>query len=275
MARFLPSYSSMDAQAQDPTPRTLEGGNRIAVLFLQPQCNMTCLFCVTEDGFNALSLPQGQSLVQALQAHGVGNIILGGGEPFAWKPDPLRLAEYAKTLGLFVQIGTNGISLPAGFATCPSVDRYILPLESADPAAHDKLRLHGGGHHKIILDRLETLGRAGKPVTVSTVLTRLNTDDLGNLGRFLAGYHRTYGNLHAWHLYRLLPVGRGGARHGPRLDVGREEYHAASDRVRLQEPSLRILKRPDMLRSTSVGFFWMQGGVVRSLSPYEVHFNTP
>lgn len=244
----------------------------IAVLFLQPQCNMTCLFCVTEDGFHSLTLEEGMSMVRTLKAHGVDNVILGGGEPFAWKPGPLELARFAKSLGMTVQIGTNGISLPPGFETCPWVDRYILPLESSQPEPHDILRHHKGGHHKIILGRLETLGRAAKAVTVSTVITRENVDSIGDLGRLLGDYHRTYGNLHAWHLYRLISAGRGGSRHGPRLDVGKEEYHRVCDQVRLQESSLRILKRPDMLHSSSVGFFWMQGKTVRSQSPYKVEF---
>lgn len=246
--------------------------NRIAVIFLQPQCNMTCLFCATEDGFQSLTLEQGMAMIQALKANGVKNVILGGGEPFAWKPGPLNLARYAKSLDMFVQIGTNGISLPRGFATNSWVDRYILPLESSDAVIHDALRLHDGGHHRVILDRLEALGYAGKPVTLSTVVTRANIDGLRDLGKRLSWYHGAFGTLHAWHLYRLLPIGRGGAKHGPGLSIGIEDYHRACERIRRQEPTLHIIKRPDMLRSSTVGFFWMEAGSCRSSSPYPVEF---
>lgn len=248
---------------------------RIAVLFLQPQCNMTCLFCATEDGFQAMSSGQARMLIRTLREQGVSNVILGGGEPFAWKPGALELAGYAKGLGLLAQIGTNGIALPEGYERSPWVDRYILPLESADARVNDTLRIHRQGHHALILDRLRTLGRAGKQVTVSTVVTRLNAEGLDRLGRFLSEYHREHGNLHAWHLYRLLHVGRGGTVHGPRLDIPAEEYRRACDRVRERESGIRILKRPDMLHSARVGFFWLQAGRYRCQSPFAADLPAP
>jgi MoaA/NifB/PqqE/SkfB family radical SAM enzyme len=248
---------------------------RIAVLFLQPQCNMTCLFCATEDGFQAMGLEQARILIQALHADGVTNVILGGGEPFAWKPGAMALAEYAKSLGLLVQIGTNGLALPEGYERSPWVDRYILPLESAEARLNDTLRIHRAGHHAVVLDRLRTLGRAGKSVTVSTVVTRLNLGGLDDMGRLLADYHREFGNLHAWHLYRLLLVGRGGTVHGPRLDVSAEDYRLACDRVRERETGIRILKRPDMLHSARVGFYWLQAGRYRCQSPFAAALPAP
>jgi MoaA/NifB/PqqE/SkfB family radical SAM enzyme len=245
-------------------------GERIAVVFLQPACDMTCLFCVTENGFRALDRDRGEALIRCLREQGVDNLILGGGEPFAWKPGPLSLARFAKSLGLTVQIGTNGIALPEGFAETPWVDRFILPLESVDPVVHDYLRIHPGGHHRIMLDRLGSLGRAGKSVTVSTVVTRQNLASLPELGRYLSRYHAEHGNLHAWHLYKLLKVGRGGSLHGARLEVEGVDYHAACDQVRRESPSLRILKRPDMLHSTTVGFFWLDRAGFRSQSPYPI-----
>jgi hypothetical protein len=100
------------------------------------------------------------------------------------------------------------------------------------------------------------------------VVTRENIRDLGGLGTFLAGYQGRYANLHAWHLYRMLPVGRGGAVHGESLGIGLDEYRTACNAVRADQPGLRILKRPDMLHSATVGFFWLQGGRLRSRSPY-------
>lgn len=236
--------------------------------FLQPGCNMTCRFCATEDGFQNLTLEQGIALTDGLVAAGVARIILGGGEPFAWKPGALRLAKAAKQAGAEVQIGTNGIAMPEGYADCPWVDRYILPLESADASLHDRLRLHLGGHHRLVLQRLHALGRAGKSVTLSTVVNRLNSEVLLRLGRLLSDYQGVFGNLHAWHLYRMLPIGRGGALHGRSLGIGLDEYRKACDTVREDFPDLRILKRPDILHSKSVGFFWMHGDKLRAQSPY-------
>jgi MoaA/NifB/PqqE/SkfB family radical SAM enzyme len=235
----------------------------IAVLFLQPQCNMTCSFCVTEDGFSPMTMAQAVELLESLRGAGVGNVILGGGEPFYWRPGAMELAAKAKAMGMFVQVGTNGLDLPEVFAEAAQIDRYIIPLESVDASVHDSLRHHRGGHHTVVMDRLDALGRAGKSTTVSTVITRRNTPSLAELRRFLSGYQARFGNLHAWHLYRMLPMGRGGAVNGPRLDAGREEYDRACAEMRAQATGFRIIKRPDMLNSESVGFFWIEDGRVR------------
>jgi MoaA/NifB/PqqE/SkfB family radical SAM enzyme len=187
----------------------------------------------------------------------------------------MELAVKAKAMGCFVQAGTNGIALPPEYAQASAIDRYILPLESASASIHDSLRKHKGGHHGLILSRLEELGRAGKPVTLSTVITRSNLPRLGDLAGFITAYQNRFGNLHAWHLYRMLPFGRGGAESGARLDVGKAEYDSACARLRGAYPGIRIIKRPDMLNSESVGFFWIEKGVVRCRARHPEEFGMP
>jgi MoaA/NifB/PqqE/SkfB family radical SAM enzyme len=237
--------------------------DKIAVLFLQPQCNMTCTFCITEDGFASMTLEQAVETLKRLKAAGVGNVILGGGEPFFWPPGAMALAAEAKRMGLFVQAGTNGLAMPDGYASSADIDRYIIPLESVSARIHDSLRHSARGHHSVIQARMQELGRAGKSMTLSTVITRRNLDGMRGLGESLLEYQQRYGNLHAWHLYRLLPFGRGGSVNGERLDTGKEEYDRVCAELRGAFPGLRIIKRPDMLNSESVGFFWIEGGALR------------
>ncbi len=138
------------------------------------------------------------------------------------------------------------------------IDRYVLPLESMDPGVHDRLRPYARSHHAIILDRLEKLRAAGKSVTVSTVGTRESVGELPALGRHLESWRAGGGDLHAWHLYRFLPIGRGGEANAARLDVEEADYHHACDAVKATDPGFRVFKRPDMYQSSSVEF--LQGG---------------
>lgn len=241
---------------------------RIAVLFLLPQCNMTCRFCITEDGFQAMSEGEARSLLTALAGMGVRNVIFGGGEPLAWPHDILSMARFAKGLGMLVQIGTNGIRLSPRIMQSPDVDRFILPLESADAGIHDSLRIAKGGHHALILDRLEALAELGRCVTVSTVITTENRAGLPGLGGFLAGYRDRGGELHAWHLYRFLPEGRGGSC-AAGLGMPLDRYKLECAALKSAFPDLPILRRPDMTRSATVGFFWMENGAVRSRAPWK------
>lgn len=220
---------------------------------LHPGCAIRCAFCITEP-FPDLGFAEAVRLLEGLRVQGIRRVVLGGGEPFEWGHSVVELARRAQGLGFHVQVGTNGIHLPEGFERLDVIDRYVLPLESADPDVHDRLRPYARSHHAIVLDRLERLRSARKPVTVSTVVTRETLDGLAALGSFLEAYRVAGGLLHAWHLYRFLPVGRGGALHASELNVEEAEYHRACDSVRATHPGWRIFKRPDMYRSRTVSF---------------------
>lgn len=246
--------------------------DRIAVLFLTPHCNMTCRFCIAGEGFRALRPGDVSAMLAGLRAAGAGNVIFGGGEPLSWPHDLRAAASAAKDMGFIVQVGTNGIALHGGIMCCESIDRFILPLESARPDLHDSLRRAGNGHHAIVLARLAALASLGREVTVSTVVTRENAYALPELAALLGSYAQGGGKLHAWHLYRFLPMGRGGAPNAARLDLPKAEYDAACDAVKAAFPRLPVLKRPDMTHSATVGFFWMEGETIRSRSPYPADF---
>lgn len=238
-------------------------GRTIAVVMLHGGCNMDCGFCVAENSLDRMSWAQATDLLRRLADSGFVNAVLGGGEPFAWS----RLTElgaFAKDLGLEVQVGTNGVSLPPDFAALDCFDRYVLPIESAAPALHDAMRpLRGRSHHALILRRLEALRAAGRDVTVSTVVTAENVDMLPELGGWIAAYVAGGGRLHAWHLYRFIPEGRGGAVNAGRFYLEKDAYDAAVRTVRAAFPQITIFKRPDMYHSHDVDFFWREGGALR------------
>jgi len=236
----------------------------VAVVMLQAECNMTCSFCVTEDALQPFGFDDALALLDGLRERGVGSVVFGGGEPFAWGGDVIALAIEAKARGLTVQIGTNGVAVPEGFAELDCVDRWVLPLVSADSASHDAMRHHRQGHHRLLLKRLEALSRAARPVTVSTVLTAVNLAGLPELGRYLGDYHAVSGNVHAWHLYRFLPLGRGGSRHRAELSISSEQYACAFRQLTTLELPFKVFRRSDMYRSQTVEFFWVEKGQIRS-----------
>lgn len=247
---------------------TISGPKRIAVVFLLPDCNMSCRFCITRDGFDILTPEAAGSLLDALAGMGFDNIILGGGEPLAWPFDILETAQYAHSLGMTVQVGTNGIALTPRLMQAPALDRFILPLESDDAAVHDGLRMARGGHHAVILDRLETLAGLGREVTLSTVVTQRNLAGLSRLADWISAYPQRGGRLHAWHLYRFLAQGRGGSRYAEQLGLPLGAYREACAALKTAYPRLPILLRPDMTRSRSVGFYWMEHGRIRASGPF-------
>ncbi|GMV94057.1 MAG: hypothetical protein AMXMBFR82_38350 [Candidatus Hydrogenedentota bacterium] len=221
---------------------------------------MTCTFCGTENSVDGLTPDQARDTLRVILQRGFSNVVLGGGEPFVWKHDVVALAREAKGMGLFVQIGTNGIDLPHGFEALACVDRFVLPLDGYDAESHNAVRIARDGHFQLILNRLEALRSAGKSVTVSTVVTSRNIGALNRIARQLAEYAERGGQLHAWHLYKFLPIGRGGREYADELAISDAEFIDACTSVKAAHPALTIYRRNDMRFSRHVDFFWYEGG---------------
>jgi MoaA/NifB/PqqE/SkfB family radical SAM enzyme len=241
----------------------LDPRRRIASLFLLPDCDMACRFCASERGFSTMDAKVAAELLALLRERGFASVVFGGGEPSLWPHGLERLTDRARRLGFVVQVCTNGVGLPDDFADDASVDRYILPLESTDPAVHDRLRIHHGGHHALMLRRIEQLAGSGRALTVSTVITRDNLGEIDALADYLRGARERGVRLHAWHLYRFLPVGRGGRPNAERLTVSRADFLDACERAKQAGLGCRVYRRDNMLRSSSVEFFWAEEGRLR------------
>lgn len=227
----------------------------VAVLMLHAGCNMVCDFCITEDSLGTKSFADAVKLIHEFRDQGVRSLVIGGGEPFTWPHDLMRLTEEAKKLGFLVQVGTNGIHLPDGFATITSIDRYVIPLESVAPDPHNRLRKFRRAHHELIMERLRRLAEAKKSVTLSTVVTRINHEHVLEVGEFLRAYQEQNGNVHAWHIYRFVPEGRGGRENAHALSVPLDRYEEVFAQVRARHLPFKVFKRANMFQSKTVNFY--------------------
>lgn len=234
----------------------------IAVVMLTPACDMACPYCGAESAFRPLGEAEARALMPGLKAQGFRSVVLGGGEPFCWKGDLRALAGRARDCGLELQVGSNLRRLPADAPAWPEVGRWVLPLESDAAAAHDALRPGSPSHHGVVLAALDAFQAAGASVTLSSV-ARLDGDaDLHGVARFLERRIAQGLRVHAWHLYRFQPMGRGGRDHAGRFAQSDAQWKALAASLKLAHPSLPILLRPDLLHSKQVAFFW---GAARGL----------
>lgn len=234
---------------------------RHAVLMLQPRCNMVCSFCVTEDTMGTMSFELAQELLRDIARRGFVSAIFGGGEPFFWPHDLKKIISYAKELGLKTQIGTNATKLPADFAKWDFVDRWVIPVDGASPEVHNQLRTFQNRHWEIVTQTLEKLKKADCSTTISTVVTKVNKHEISAIGEYLRTLQDSDEKfLHAWHLYRFLPFGRGGKIHQAELETPDAEYEQIVHDVRKLNLPFHVFKRQDMLLSKTVEFYWLEGG---------------
>ena len=230
----------------------------IAALFLLPDCNLSCSFCASGLGFETATFEQIETLLEDLHGTSIRSVVFGGGEPTLWPHGLERICARAAELGFLVQVCTNGVALPWGFERMEGVDRFILPLEAADAEIHQSLRRSSRRHLPVVLDRVRTLTAAGREMTFSTVVTSQNRDQLRPVGRMIQSFQEAGARIHAWHLYRFLPVGRGGTGDPAGLSIGEDEFLRAAERARRPSLGFPVYRRDNMLASTSVEFFWFE-----------------
>jgi MoaA/NifB/PqqE/SkfB family radical SAM enzyme len=262
---------------------------RIATVYLLPKCDLACRFCGSDLGFNALDETEALRFVSFAATNGYSSVVLGGGEPLLWSGDLERVGAHARQLGLVVQLNTNGVAWRSELETTDAITRIILPLDGATAESHDFLRKPRGGHREIVEDRLARLAKSGKQTTVGSVICRPNLPELPQLAAELDQRVADGLNLHAWHLYRFRPIGRGGAIDGREDEFGLEldEFREHCQRIQSNqfpraaevvaspnlagtaqpnptaaaaERSWAIYRRPDMTQSRDVDFFWKDKG---------------
>jgi len=231
----------------------------VAVVFLTPACALDCPYCGADDRYGVLNRPQAWALMESLAQQGFQSVVLGGGEPLLWPHGLRELCAAARSRGLLVQVGTSAAQLPDDAAEWRQVDRWVLPLESADAAAHDALRPmpDGSSHHARVLAALGNFACGGGEVTVSSVARLGGEADLRGVGGLLERLRADGLRLHAWHLYRFQAMGRHGAANAPRFALQDTEWAAVSRSLRRDFPRIPVLLRPDMMHSKSVAFFWV------------------
>ncbi len=201
---------------------------------------------------------QVESLVHEIKRVGFRSVVFGGGEPLLWKGDLQRACDLAKEEGLMVQLCTNGTKKERLASLLAVLDRVILPLESSVEATHDRLRTAIHPHFRNVMELLRDFSLRGVETTISTVVNAQNIQGLPALAAHLVALETSGLRLHAWHLYRFLAIGRGGRVGADELQTPSSAYWAATNEVLNHAGRFAVYRRPHMLKSRCVEYFWLQ-----------------
>ena len=132
--------------------------------------------------------------------------ILTGGEPLL-RRDILEIVRRASERGLWVVVGTNGVSITenvAGRLAEAGARGLSLSLDALDPDRHDRFRNVRGAWRNTV-DGAEILNRTGLPFIVQTTAGSHNLSELDAIADF--AHDRLAAKV--WNLYFLVPTGRG------------------------------------------------------------------
>ncbi len=155
------------------------------------RCNLRCVHCLSASGDESpdeLDFEECRAIVDQLAALRVFEINFGGGEPLL-KDFFLPLLRYIHEKGIVTCISTNGTVLTdeavAGFMANPLVNVQVS-LDGATANANDRLR--GRGTFTRIIHGIERLAGKDIPLSINTVVTSLNFDQLDSLKKLAASY---------------------------------------------------------------------------------------
>ncbi|GAA5096996.1 radical SAM protein [Nocardia iowensis] len=212
------------------------GIRKIRMLYLQLlyRCNFSCGHCFHGERLkhaDAYTVEQACNLMRLMQQHhNVEAVTLLGGEPFVYK-DLARVVRYAKhTLGLTVEICSNGYHIGRRLRDiAPCVDLLRISLEGIGNT-NDLIRR--AGSYTAALESLTLARDLRVPTGVTLVVNRYNIGEVVDLAYTLEALGVSELKLH-----QLRPVGNA-ALHPEMMVTDAAEYSVLRDQ--LQRASLKI-----------------------------------
>jgi MoaA/NifB/PqqE/SkfB family radical SAM enzyme len=188
-------------------------------------CNLGCPFCfrtrdVPVDTDNA------KRIIDSLVTGGAQTLAFAGGDP-TLRADLLELVKYAKVAGMRVEVQTNAHSVgPVAWSALLASDRVCLSLDGSTPERHDAVRKTRGNFAKVVRTA-EALSRAGIALTVRTVVTRENCNDVLHIARIIAAFP----TCERWTLLEFTPVNEGYANRA-RYELPLGSFERATEAIR-------------------------------------------
>jgi radical SAM protein with 4Fe4S-binding SPASM domain len=183
------------------------------------RCNLTCEHCYLDAGRtplvdtanfadrSELDTEECFRVIDEIAAFAPECVtILTGGEPLL-RRDILEIVRRASERGLWVVVGTNGVSVTENLAKRlaeAGARGLSLSLDALDPDRHDRFRNVRGAWRNTV-EGAAILNRTGLPFIVQTTAGAHNLGELDAIADF--AHDRLAARV--WNLYFLVPTGRG------------------------------------------------------------------
>jgi len=172
------------------------------------RCNLSCKHCYATyldiDFSGELSTQEIKNTMDDLKLAHVPVLILSGGEPLM-RPDIFELTAYAKSLGFYLALSTNGTLINENNIQQIKDAQYQYVGISIDglEAYHDEFRRQKGSF-KASLHAVKLCKQAGIKVGLRLCLTRDNKNDLAAMLDLMEAY-----NVDKFYMSHLNYSGRG------------------------------------------------------------------
>ncbi len=189
-------------------PTSAHARRPVVVWNVTRTCNLRCTHCYSDSAAQKytgeLTFDEGCALLDDLASYGVPAVLLSGGEPLA-RPDLLRLAEYARSIGIKLTLSTNGTLIDERAAARIKELGFTYVGVSFDGvgATNDRFRGVEGAFERA-LRGIRNLKAVGQKVGLRLTLTPATVADLDPIFDFIERER-----IERACFYHLVPAGRG------------------------------------------------------------------
>lgn len=225
------------------------------------RCNLVCEFCWGPDRSipDGLDTNQWKGAIELFAQNGTDSIVFTGGEPLIRK-DIGELVRFAKDRGMRVTLSTNTLLLKQKASqVLPFIDEIGIPLDGSTTENNSLMRAGNSNAFQSSLDAIALLSEDYPEieVTIRTVLSKINKDDIGNMGKLLG---ELKGRFDRWKLYQFAPVNTGlGNR--DKFEVSQAEFERITRKTVDQFPGLPIVVYPSEQRTGRYVFLGPEGNI--------------
>lgn len=223
---------------------------RMVAWELTRNCNLACIHCRASAANGPhegeLSTGECRKIIDDIVGFSTPTVILTGGEPLL-RPDLFDIIEYGQAKGLRMVIAVNGTLVDenaAGKLKASGIRRVSLSLDGKDRQGHDAFRAVDGAFDAV-LNAARIFAKIDLPFQINTTVTALNVDDIDDIYSLA----RSLGAA-AWHVFLLVPVGRGKGLKGKELSAGDYEQvlHHLRDIETKNELEIKVTCAPHYYR---------------------------
>ncbi|MCP4540206.1 MAG: TIGR04053 family radical SAM/SPASM domain-containing protein [Chloroflexi bacterium] len=172
-------------------------------------CNLVCRHCRASaqetPSPDELTTDEMMRLVDQIAAFSQPIFIISGGEPLM-RPDVFDIAAYATEKGLRVAISPNGTLITPHIVQRmheSGIKRVSVSIDGSCAERHDGIRGVSGSFDKAVRG-MGFCQDGGIPFQVNTTVMRQNVDDLEAAHQLVVSLGAV-----AWHVFMLVPTGRG------------------------------------------------------------------
>lgn len=165
---------------------------------------------------------------------GVGQVTLSGGEPLTSR-DFAHTLHYLSLKGLKTILHTNGLKLDAD--ALKKISKFTTRLSLTFDGSAEKTIMAMRKNRKILkhtLGLIKSANQLNLPVSVKTLITKINKDDVANIGELLQPLKLEY-----WTLIRFLPINRG-AKYIDKFLLSDKEFNDIAKRIKKLFPGMNI-----------------------------------